>query len=173
MDRGTRRQSMEPRNRGESWVPTRSEHAEGHTVDAVLARRRRTQRGRRPLACVETRCAEPGRPCLWPDERSPGPHGEPPGHDRGAWVQGVGQLHRTEEAFEQRSPYGTGGGGGGKGAGQGARGGVNQEPDTAPGPPVTCAQPRTAGTFGCLHVDPRQEPGAVVPHAGICAGGAR
>ena len=31
---------------------------------------------------------------------------------------------------------------------------------------------RTAGTFGCLHVDPRQEPGAVVPHAGIGAGGA-
>ena len=26
--------------------------------------------------------------------------------------------------------------------------------------------------FGCLHVDPRQEPGAVVPHAGIRAGGA-
>jgi RNA-directed DNA polymerase len=68
-------------------------------------------------------------------------------------------------------PPGTGGEGGGKGAGQGERGGVNQEPDTAPGSPVTCAQPRTAGTFGCLHVDPRQEPGAVVPHAGICAGG--
>jgi len=42
-----------------------------------------------------------------------------------------------------------------------------------PGSPVTCAQPRTAGTCGCLHVDPRQEPGAVVPHAGICAGGGR
>ena len=78
----------------------------------------------------------------------------------------------TEEACEQRSPQGTGGAGGGKGAGQGERGGGNQEPDTAPGSPVTCAQPRTAGTCGCLHVDPRQEPGAVVPHAGIRAGGA-
>ena len=164
---------MEPRNRRWSRVPTRSEHAEGHTVDAVLARRRRTRRGRRPLACVETRCAEPGRPCIWPGDPSPGPHGEPTGYDRGARVQGVGPLHSTEEAFEQRLPQGTGGEGGGKGAGQGERGGVNQEPDTAPGSPVTCAQPRTAGTCGCLHVDPRQEPGAVVPHAGICAGGAR
>ena len=62
VDRGTRRQSMEPRNRRFSRVPTRSAHAEGHTVDAVLARRRRTRRGRRPLAGVETRCAEPGGP---------------------------------------------------------------------------------------------------------------
>src|SRR5262244_1227452 len=36
------------------------------------------------------------------------------------------------------------------------------------GSPVTGAQPRTAGIFGGLSVDPRQEPGAVVPHAGIC-----
>ena len=33
---------------------------------AVLARRRRTRRGRRPLAWADTRCTEPGRPCLWP-----------------------------------------------------------------------------------------------------------
>jgi hypothetical protein len=83
-----------------------------------------------------------------------GPHGEPLGYDRDGRVQGVGQLHSTEEAFEQGSPLGTGGEGGGKGAGQGERGGVNQEPDTVPGSPVTCAQPRTAGTFGCLHVRP-------------------
>ena len=44
---------------------------------------------------------------------------------------------------------------------------------TAPGSPVTGAQPRPAGPCGCLHVDPRPEPGAVVPHAGIGAGGAR
>ena len=30
-----------------------------------------------------------------------------------------------------------------------------------------------AGTYGCLHVDPRQEPGAGVPHAGILCGGCR
>jgi len=163
---------MEPRKRGSCWVPTRSEHAEGHSGYAVMARRTRTWRGRRPLACTETCCAEPGRPCLWPGAVRSGPHGEPTGHARGGRVQGVGQLHSTEEAFEQRSPHGIGGEGGGKEAGQGERGRVNQEPDTAPGSPVTGAQPRTAGTCGCLHVDPRQEPGAVVPHAGICAGGA-
>jgi hypothetical protein len=38
--------------------------------------------------------------------------------------------------------------------------------------PVTRARPRTAGPFGACTSDPRQEPGAVVPHAGICAGGA-
>jgi hypothetical protein len=172
VDRGTRRQSMEPRKRRFSRVPTRSAHAEGNTVDAVLARRRRTRRGRRPLACVATRCAEPGRPCLGPDERSPSPHGAPTGHDRDGRVQGVGPLQSTAEAFAQRSPHGIGGAGGGQGAGQGARGGVTQEPDTAPGSPVTGAQPRTAGPCGGLHVDPRQEPGAGVPHAGICAGGA-
>jgi hypothetical protein len=69
----------------------------------------------------------------------PGPHGEPAGHDRDARVQGVGPLHSTEEAFEQRLPQGTGGGGGGKGAGQGERGGAYQGPDTGPGHPChTC-----------------------------------
>ena len=62
---------------GYSWVPTRSEHAEGDTGDAVVARCLQTRRGRRPLACTETRCAEPGRPCIWPGEVMPGPPGEP------------------------------------------------------------------------------------------------
>jgi len=105
---------MEPRNRRWSRVPTRSEHAEGHTVDAVLARRRRTRRGRRPLACVETLCAEPGRPCIWPGDPSPGPHGEPTGCDRGARVQGVGPLHsvclaaHVSGGFKSRSARGHG-----------------------------------------------------------------
>ena len=163
---------MAPRNRRWSRVPTRSEHAEGNTVDAVLARRRRTRRGRRPLACVETRCAEPGRPCIWPGDPSPGPHGEPTGYDRGARVQGVGPLHSTEEAFEQRWPQGTGGEGGGKGAGQGERGPAYQGPDAEPGAPCH----RCSTTYGRhfqvpVRYHPRQEPGAVVPHAGICAGG--
>ena len=51
-------------------------------------------------------------------------------------------------------PQGTGGGGGGQGAGHGERGPASQGPDTAPGSPVTCAQPRTAGPCGCLHVRP-------------------
>ena len=163
---------MEPRNRRWSRVPTRSDHAEGYTDHPDMARDGPTRRGRRPLACVETLCADPGRPCLWPGAVRPGPHGEPKGYARDGRLQGVGPLQRTEEAGAQRSPPGTGGAGGGKGAGQGERGGGNQEPDTAPGTPVTGTQPRTAGPFGCLHVDPRQEPGAVVPHAGIRAGGA-
>jgi hypothetical protein len=163
---------MEPRNRGSCWVPTRSAHAEGHSGYAVMARRTRTWRGRRPLAGTETCGAAPGRPCLWPGAIRSGPHGEPEGYARDGRRQGVGPLQSTEEAFAQGSPQGTGGAGGGKGAGHGERGGVNQEPDPAPGAPVPGAQPRTAGPCGCLHVDPRQEPGAVVPHAGIGAGGA-
>jgi hypothetical protein len=92
--------------------------------------------GSETSAWTATLCAEPGRPCIWPGDPSPGPHGAPEGHDRGARVQGVGPLQRTAEACEQRSPHGTGGAGGGKGAGQGERGGVHQEPDPAPG--VSC-----------------------------------
>jgi hypothetical protein len=39
------------------------------------------------------------------------------------------------------------------------------------GIPVPRARPRTAGPKGACTSDPRQEPGAVVPHAGSCAGG--
>ena len=173
VDRGTRRQSMEPRHRRFSRVPTRSAHAAGHTVDAVLARRRRTRRGRRPLAGVDTRGAEPGRPCLWPDERSLGPHGAPTGYDRGARVQGVGPLQRTEEAFAQGWPGGPAEQVEGRERAQGhvaeetrsrtqRRGLLSQALGCVrPAPPGTCAS------------DPRQEPGAGVPHAGSCAGGVR
>src|SRR5262245_66381132 len=82
-----------------------------------MARRSRTWRGRRPLAGTETLCAEPGRPCIWPDEPSPGPHGEPTGYDRDGRMQGVGQPHSIDEALEQRFWCArVGGGGGEKGA---------------------------------------------------------
>src|SRR4030095_9121029 len=42
-----------------------------------MARWSRTRRGRRPLACTETWCAGPGRPCTWPGLSPPGPRGEP------------------------------------------------------------------------------------------------
>jgi hypothetical protein len=105
-------------------------------------------------AWTATLRAEPGRPCLWPGERSPGPHGAPEGHDRDGRGQGVGPLQRTEEACAHGWPRGTGGAGGGQGAGQGARGGAHQEPDPAPGSPVPGARRRTAGTCGYLHVSP-------------------
>src|SRR6266571_50448 len=42
-----------------------------------MARDGPTWRGRRPLACTDTLCAGPGRPCIWPGRSQPGPHGEP------------------------------------------------------------------------------------------------
>jgi hypothetical protein len=57
------------------------------------------------------------------------------GHDRGALVQGIGPLHRPEEAFDPRWPPGTRGGGGGKGAGPGEGGGADQGPDPGLGHP--------------------------------------
>jgi len=159
---------------GQSWVPTRSEHAEGHTVDAVMARCRRTRRGRRPLACTETRCAEPGRPCIWPGAVRLGPHGAPKGYDRDGRVQGVGQPHSIDETPEPGCWCArTGGGGGEKGAGQGERGPAYQGPDAVPGSPChrcSTAYGRQLRVSARHH--PRQEPGAVVLHAGICAGGA-
>jgi hypothetical protein len=131
---------MEPRNRRWSRVPTRSEHAAGHTAHPVMARERPTRRGRRPLACVETLRAAPGSPCIWPDESSPGPHGEPTGDDRDGRRQGVGQPHSIDEAFEQRFWCArVGGGGGEKEAGHGEPGHAPQGPDTGPGHPVTGA----------------------------------
>jgi hypothetical protein len=53
---------MEPRNRRFSRVPTRSAHAEGHIVDAVRVRRRRTRRGRRPLHGQKHCVRNPGGP---------------------------------------------------------------------------------------------------------------
>jgi len=80
-------------------VPTRSEHAEGHTDHPDMARERLPWRGRRPLACTETVCAGPGRPCTWPGRSHPGPHSEPQGHGCEARGQGVGQFHSTNEAW--------------------------------------------------------------------------
>ena len=53
---------MEPRHRRLSRVPTRSEHAEGHIVDAGMVRRRRTRRGRRPLHVPKHCVRNPGGP---------------------------------------------------------------------------------------------------------------
>ena len=156
VDRGTRRPSMEPRNRRFSRVPTRSAHAAGHTVDAVLARRRRTRRGRRPLAGVETRCAAPGRPCLWPDERSPGPHGAPTGHDRGGRGQGVGPLQstrgslRTKVAPRDRRSRGR--------AGSGPRGTWRRKPGAGPSAGVSCH--RRSAAYGRPLWGPARRPEA-------------
>jgi hypothetical protein len=77
----------------------------------------------------------------------------------------------TEEAFEQWWPQGTGGEGGGKEAGQGERDPAYQGPDTAPGFPCHgCLTTYGRPLWVPARHHPRQEPGAVVPHAGIWAG---
>jgi hypothetical protein len=53
---------MEPRNRRWARVPTRFEHAEGNSVDAVRVRRRRPRRGRRPLHVQKHGGRTPGGP---------------------------------------------------------------------------------------------------------------
>jgi hypothetical protein len=169
--RGRCRQSMEPRNRGSSWVPTRSEHAEGDSGYAGMARRRRTWRGRSPLACTETCCAEPGRPCSWPGIVWPGPHGEPTGYDRAGRVQGVGPLHSTEEACAPRSPSGPAEQVEGR---ERAKGNVAEEPRSRTQCRGLLSQALSRvrqAPLGACTSDPRQEPGAGKPHAGICAGG--
>jgi hypothetical protein len=135
---------MEPRKRGSCWVPTRSAHAEGPSGYAVMARRTRPWRGRRPLAGTETCGAAPGRPCLWPGAVRSGPHGEPEGYARDGRRQGVGPLQSTEEAFAQGSPQGTGGAGGGKG--RGPRGTWRSQPGAGPSAGVSC--PRRSAAYG-------------------------
>jgi hypothetical protein len=106
--------------------------------------------GSETSAWTETRCAEPGRPCIWPGVVWSGPYVEPTGYARDARVQGVGQPHSIDEAPEQWSWCARAGGGGGeKGAGQGEPGRVPQGPDTEPGNPATGAR---LGTVGALHL---------------------
>jgi hypothetical protein len=67
---------------------------------AVLARRRRTRRGRRPLAWADTRCTEPGRPCLWPgvsQGRTVHPSGARP------WCTGAGSRTASESRGSRRT----------------------------------------------------------------------
>jgi hypothetical protein len=136
-------------------VPTRSEHAEGHTVDAATARRRRTRHGRRPLACAETLCAEPVRPCIWPGEPSPGAHGEP--------VRGTTVRHgcRASDRFIVPRKLSTHGGlqgpaeeVAGRARAQGKAAVQTRDLTQGRVTPVTRARPRTAGPCGGRHVRP-------------------
>ena len=137
---------------GFSWVPTRSEHAEGNTVHPVRAREGRPGGVEAPWHARKHCVRDPGGPALWPGPSQPGPHGEPTReHGCDARVQGVGPLHSTNEATEQRArahedENSHGGGRGGKGAGQGEDGRANQGPDTVPECPATCARPETTGS---------------------------
>jgi hypothetical protein len=60
VDRGRVGSAIEPRNQ-ESWVPTLSPEAEGHTVGRAIASGRRTLRGLRTDTCVESPCSRTER----------------------------------------------------------------------------------------------------------------
>ncbi len=93
-------------------------------------------------------------------------------HARGG---GVGPGHSTEEATEQWKAT-SGGGRGGKGPAQGEQPSGGRGPDTEPGSRVDpiggCAPgDERVQTAHRLTFDPREEPGALAAHAGICAVG--
>ena len=111
--------------------------------------------GSETAAWTETLCAEPGRPCLWPGVVWSGPHGEPTGYARDARVQGVGQLHSTAEAFEQRLPKEPAEEVEGRELAKGNVAVHTRDRTQGRGIPVTGARPRTAGIFGCLRVTTR------------------
>ena len=98
----------------------------------------------------------------------PGPHGDPTGPDRDGRVQGVGPL-RTEQPSHKGCPAGPVAQGEGR---ERAKDPWRSTPGAGPsaGSPVPGARLRTAGTAGYLHVRPKAEPGAGVPHAGSWAG---
>ena len=154
-------------------MPTWWDDAEGNIGGIAKARCLRTLRGQRPCACMETSYAGTGRSHVCPKPRwQEAALGSLRTHasDERTWE--VGQLHTTEEIAEQRLERASGGGGG-KGVGQGEPVGVKHAPDPVPGRRDKCARtgtPSGNGSFWRHYL--RQEPGAVVPHAGICAGGA-
>ena len=96
----------------------------------------------------------------------PGPHGAPEGYDRDGRVQGVGQPQSIDAALEQRFWCARVGGGGGE------KGGLAKENLVEYPRGRTQAHDWVRQALCACAFDPRQEPGAVVPHAGICAGGA-
>ena len=120
-----------------------------------MARCPQTWRGRRPLACTETRCAEPGRPCTWPGEVSPGPHGEP--------VRGTTVMHGCRESdrfIVPRKPANNGCPEGpaeeveGRERAKGNAAVHSRDRTQGRATPVTRARPRTADLFKGLHVRP-------------------
>ena len=156
---------------GYSWVPTRSAHAVGYTVDTALARRRRTRRGQRPLAGTDTLCVELGRPCLWPGAQR---------QVHTVNLRGTTVMHGCRELDRFRvprkpahngCPEGPAEEGEGRALAKGNAAVHPRERTPGRGPSVTRARPRTAGPCGGLHVRP--EAGARCGHAArrdLCVG---
>jgi hypothetical protein len=172
VDRGRDRQSREPRHRGSSWVLTRSAHAAGPSVDAVRVRQRRPRRGRRPRHGPQPCVRNPGGPAsgLVSDRQVR------TGHLRGTTV--MDGCRESDRFRGPRKPAHKGGPGGpaeqvegrerAKGSGAEHTRSRTQRRSLL-SPALGGVRSAPAGT--CTS-DPRQEPGAGVPHAGSCAGGA-
>ena len=90
-------------------------------------------------------------------------------------MNGCGKSDRSIVPKKRRTRAGetpVGGGCGGKWPDRGESDPANQVPNTASERPATRGGEDTAGRATTARHYPRQEPSAVVPHAGICAGGA-
>src|SRR5664280_2879345 len=163
--------AIEPRNQGVRGadVVTRTE---GTIAGGASASRQGTPRGQRTRACTEPPCARTGRShdCP-PTRRGAGRSGKAMPYARDERLWEVGQPHSTCEAAEQGRESGCGGGGG-KGAGRGEHGQQDAPRTQGRNWCVTCAGSCAPGrAWPNPTLDPSQEPSAVVPHAGICAGG--
>src|SRR5450756_681507 len=146
--------------------------AEGTIAGGASASRQGTPRGQRTRACTEPPCARTGRShdCP-PTRRGAGRSGKAMPYARDERLWEVGQPHSTCEAAEQGRESGCGGGGG-KGAGRGEHGQQDAPRTQGRNWCVTCAGSCAPGrAWPNPTLDPSQEPSAVVPHAGICAGG--
>jgi hypothetical protein len=106
-----------------------------------------------------------------PTRRGAGRSGKAMPYARDERLWEVRQPHSTCEAAEQGRESGCGGGGG-KGAGRGEHGQQDAPRTQGRNWCVTCAGSCAPGrAWPNPTLDPSQEPSAVVPHAGICAGG--
>jgi hypothetical protein len=163
---------MAPRNRGASWGLTRSAHAAGKSVDAGMVRRQRPRRGRRPLHGQQHAVRNPGGPVSGL-ERARQVHTVPP---RGPTVRHGWRASARFRGPTQPAPKGRPMEPAEQGAGRERAKGNVAEPTrsrTQRRGLLSQALGRgRQGPPGAYTSDPRQEPGAGKPHAGICAEGA-
>ena len=138
---------------GQSWVPTHSEHAQGHTVDAALQGGNGAGRVGDLWHARKHWVQNPGGPASGLVKSCQARTVNSRGTTVMGRAQGVGQLHRTEEA----SPKGRSEGAAEKGEGRElAKGNVAEQTRRR----TQCrsllshapSRVRTVSTFGCLRV---------------------
>ncbi len=185
VDRGTRRPGIEPRKsthslRGADAVL----EVEGNMMRTAKARSVSAPRGLRPCACVQAVRAETGRSHTWPRTAPRGPHRESQGNT--TVMSGSGKSDRL---IVPRKFSNNGHGAPRLAEGMEERGLVKENPNqllrhrtqnrTEPRHAlvrvrwVNTTSGSSAPNVRPVRQHPRQEPGAVVPHAGICPGAPR